>query len=75
MPVKIRLLLKRQDTWTVTRHIKLLPENSLEKVTKFSSVCSNIKKVINFQRRCGLNRVKVAHTIFNSFNRSQLMRW
>ena len=52
MPVKIWLSWKRQVTLTVTCHIKLLPDNVSK---KFGGVCSNIKKVINAQRRRGQN--------------------
>ena len=55
MLVKIWLLWIRQVMWTVTCHIKLFPDNFLEKVAKFGSVCFITEKVINIQSRCGQN--------------------
>ena len=44
MPIKIRLPWKHQVMWTVTCHIKLLPDKFWKKVAKFGNVCFNIKK-------------------------------
>ena len=51
MPVTIWLPWKYQVPRAVTCHIILLPDNFLEKVTKFGGVCFNIEKAINVQSR------------------------
>ena len=53
MSVKIWLPWKRQVTWTVTCHTKLLPDKFWKK--SLSLVCFNIEKVINLQGRRGQN--------------------
>ena len=49
MPVNIWLPLKRQVTWTVTCHIKLLPDNVYKKPPILIAFAVILKKVINVQ--------------------------
>ena len=56
MPVKIWLQWKRQVTWAVTCHIKLLPDKFWKKSPSLVAFALILKKVINVQSHRGQNR-------------------
>ena len=76
MPLKIWLPWKRQVTWTVTCHIKLLPDNFLKKSASSVAFASILKKLLTSKVTAGrilpppptspgLNRVKKEIIIIN----------